>query len=93
MKINTRFIVSALCQQVYLAAINKTFKPPLFISFEVEYFLSMDQFQWSDDVLQFLLNEITDPKYLLSWAATNQVLSHDLVIRRIQELNGQKVSV
>ena len=46
---------------------------------------------WSDDIVRFLLNQITDKKYLISWAAENGILSDTAVVRRLQELEGQKV--
>lgn len=55
-------------------------------------FFNMDKFGWSDDVLKFMLNQISDPRYLVSWAEENNVLSHILVLQRLQDLEGQKVS-
>ena len=52
----------------------------------------MDKFPWSDDVLQFMLNQINNVEYLLSWAKNQNVLSHGLVLQRIRQLNKQEVS-
>lgn len=52
----------------------------------------MNKFGWSDDILKFMLNQITDPRYLISWAEKHEVLSHILVLQRLQVLEGRKVS-
>ena len=53
----------------------------------------MEKFPWSDDILQFMLNQINDPQYLLSWAKSNNVLSHGLVLQRLHHFEGRKVSI
>lgn len=48
---------------------------------------------WSRDVLEMTLSSITDKKKLVQIAWENHILDNPLVVRRLQELEGQKVSI
>lgn len=51
----------------------------------------MDLF--SDDVIAMALKQFSDSKELLKFAWDNDIMENHLVVRRLQEMEGQKVSI